>query len=230
MKKLAVVLFLFAGTLAHAQMQQNMQPQVTVTGEGKIKVTPDEAVITIGVENIGADATEVKKKNDVAIEAIIKYLKNAKVPATDYQTQRVSLNRNYDYEKKKYTSFVATQTIVIKLKDLTKYDALMMGVVDAGANTIQGVEFKTSKLAQYESEARKAAVLQARVKADDYVTALGQKAGKAIVINENSQTYYPVMHTMNMKAEMSADIPRETLAIGEIEVTANVNVSFKILD
>lgn len=229
MKKIAAVLLVVISSAMSAQVMP-MQPQITVQGEGKIKVVPDNAVITVGVENTGADAAEVKKKNDQAIDAIIKYLKSAKLPAEDYQTQRVSLNRNYDYTKKKYVSYVATQTMTIKLKDLSKYDALMMGVVDAGANNIQGVEFKTSKLAQYESEARKAAVANARAKAADYASGLGQKAGKAIMINENSQTFYPVpmMGRMNLKAEMSADMPRETLAIGEIEVIANVNVSFAL--
>ena len=226
MKKIALVLVVLISGLANAQMTEKMQPQINVSGEGKIKVTPDQATITIGVENMGSDANDVKKKNDAAIDAILKYLKSSGVPAADYQTKRVSLNRNYDYDKKKY-SFVAQQTIVINLKDLSKYDALMMGVVDAGANNIQGVEFRTSKLAQYESEARTKAVQQARLKANDYAAALGQKAGKAIVVTDNTQTYYPMMERANMSLQAkAADMPRETLALGEIEVTANVNISF----
>jgi uncharacterized protein YggE len=137
---------------------------------------------------------------------------------------------NYDYNKKKYT-FTANQTIVIHLRDLSKYDAMMMGLVDAGANDIQGVEFRTSKLEQYESEARTKAVQQARAKANDYAAALGQKAGKALVVSDNSQTYYPIMRNQMamVKAEsMDAGMPRETLAVGEIEVTANVTISFAL--
>jgi uncharacterized protein YggE len=228
MKKIALVLVVLISGLANAQVvTERMQPQINVSGEGKVKVTPDQAVITIGVENTGADAATVKKKNDTAIDGILKYLKSSGIPAADYQTKRVYLNRNYDYDKKKY-NYVAQQTIVINLKDLSKYDTLMMGVVDAGANTINGVEFKTSKLAQYESEARTKAIQQARLKANDYAAALGQKAGKAIVVTDNTQTYYPVaMQSMRMEAK-SADMPRETLAVGEIEVTANVTVSFAL--
>ena len=168
MKKIALVIFVFITALAGAQtVNQNQSPQVNVSGEGKIMVMPDQATITIGVENIGADATEVKKKNDATIEAVIKYLKSINLPAADYQTQRVYLHRNYDYTKKKY-SYVASQSIVINLKDLSKYDAMMMGLVDAGVNNIQGVEFKTSKLAQYESEARVKAVENARKKAQEF--------------------------------------------------------------
>jgi len=230
MKRIALVLFAAVTTMAGAQtLEKNQVPQINVAGEGRVYVIPDEAVITIGVENIGSDANDVKKKNDVAIDAIIKYLKNtAKLPEKDYQTKRVSLNRNYDYDKKKY-SYVASQTITVHLKDLTKYDALMMGVVDAGANNIQGVDFRTSKQAQYESEARVLAVQQAKKKADDYAKALNQKAGKAILVTDNTQTYYPAPMMMREQFK-SADMAgaKETLAVGEIVVTANVNISYEL--
>lgn len=233
MKKIALFLAVLATGFATAQVTQDnrviMQPQINVSGEGKVKVTPDEAVVTVGVTNVGADANQVKKDNDKAVEAIIKYLKSINMPAKDYQTRNVYLHRNYDYNKKKY-SFTANQTIVIHLRDLSKYDAMMMGLVDAGANDIQGVEFKTSKLAQYESEARTKAVQEARAKANDYAAALGQKAGKALVVSDNSQTYYPIMRNKAYATaeSMDAGMPRETLAVGEIEVTANVTISFAL--
>lgn len=228
MKKIALLLVVLISGLANAQVTEKMQPQINVSGEGKVKVMPDEAVVTVGVTNVGADAASVKKDNDKVAEAIIKYLKGSGIAAKDYQTKNVSLHRNYDYNKKKY-NFTASQTIVINLRDLSKYDALMMGLVDAGANNIQGVEFKTSKLAQYETEARTKAIQQARQKANDYAAALGQKAGKALVVSDSGQTYYPVMAMKNYAmAEMAADAPRETLAIGEIEVIANVTVSFSL--
>ena len=230
MKKIALVVFVFVTTLASAQVtQQNQQPQINVSGEGKIMVTPDRADITIGVENTGADAADVKKKNDATVDAVIKYLKSIKLPSEDYQTQRVNLNRNYDYNKKKY-SYVASQTIVIHLKDISKYDAMMMGLVDAGVNNIEGVQFKTSKQAQYESEARVKAIEQAKQKANDYAGALGQKVGKAITVTDNTQSYYPqvMMRSMKFEDASAADMPKETLAIGEITITANVNISFEL--
>jgi uncharacterized protein YggE len=51
------------------------------------------------------------------------------VAPADYKTQRVSLNPQYDYEKKKH-NYNATQTIEILLRDLSKYDELMEGLVD----------------------------------------------------------------------------------------------------
>ena len=230
MKRIVLAaVMVFVSAFAGAQIQQNQPPQINVTGEGKVMVMPDQATISIGVENLGAEASEVKKKNDATVDAIIKYLKSIKLPESDYQTQRVNLNRNYDYTKKKY-NYVASQTIVINLKDLSKYDAMMIGLVDAGVNTIHGVEFKTSKLVQYQTEARAKAVEDAKKKATDYTNALGQKAGKAILVTDNTQAYYPqnMMRAMKFDGAAEAANMQETLAVGEITVTANVNISFEL--
>lgn len=228
MKKIFLALVFTATTaLGFAQVQQNTPPQINVSGEGKIKVVPDEAVISLGVTNTGSDANSVKKANDAAIDAILKYLKGQKLDPKDIQTERVSLNR-YETEKKKY-QYTASQTISINLRDLSKYDALIMGVMDAGANTINGVTFKTSKEEQYKSEARAKAVADARKKADDYSKALGQKLGKALMVTDNSQTYYPVLRAASYKSAMAdAESVRETLAPGEIDITANVNINYAL--
>ena len=104
----------------------------------------------------------------------------------------------------------------------------MEGLVDQGINRIDNVTFQSSKLAQYQSEARKLAMKEAKLKAEDYVSVLGQKVGKAMTISDNSQTYYPQPMYAAMKAvAMDREAaPRETLAIGEINITANVSVSF----
>ncbi|GGA74238.1 SIMPL domain-containing protein [Flavobacterium palustre] len=213
-------------TLSYGQEIKQI-PQITVSGEGKVKVVPDQATITATVETKGNVAKEVKKINDEQMDAVLKLIKKMNLAPSDYRTQRVALNPQYDYEKKK-TTYNATQTIEIIVRDLNKYDELMEGLVSQGINRIDNVVFQSSKLAQYESDARKLAMKEAKHKAEDYVSVLGQKIGKAITINDNSQTYYPqpVFATMR-KMEMSdGAAPRETLAVGEITITANVSVNF----
>ncbi|HEX8269162.1 MAG TPA: SIMPL domain-containing protein [Flavobacterium sp.] len=202
-------------------------PQISVSGEGKVKVAPDQATISVSVETRGADATQVKKENDQAVEKVIQFIRKSNVPKEDVQTQRVGLNPQYDYGKKKYTH-VAVQTIEILLKDLSKYDALMGGLVESGINRINKVEFGSSKLAMHQAAARKLAIQEAKGKAEDYVSVIGQKVGKAYMINDNSQIYYPqpMMYDMAKAGGVATEETRETLAIGEINITANVTVSF----
>ena len=80
-----------------------------------------------------------------------------------------------------------------------------------------------------QKEARKNAILNAKQKATDYVSVLGQKVGKALLITDNSQAYMPQpMYKGNMMA-MAADAlggRQETLAVGEMEINTNVSVTF----
>lgn len=222
-----ILVTLFALT-AQAQEHKPQVPQISVTGEGKIKVTPDQAVISIGFQNTGKDAKEVKTLNDEVVDKVIKFLKKTGISASDYKTTNVSLYKNYDYEKKKY-NFQASQSLTVTLKDLSKYDELMMGLNDAGVNSISGVEFKSSKMEDHEREARKKAILDAKQKAQDYVSVLGQKVGKALLITDNSQVYVPQpMFKGYAMAANAEDAPRETLAVGELEVNTNVSVTFAL--
>ena len=226
MKKALLILSILFISMSYGQEVKQV-PQINVSGEGKVKVIPDQATITVTVETKGNNAKDVKKQNDEKIDAVLKFIKKMNVAPADYKTQRVSLNPQYDYEKKKH-NYNATQTIEILLRDLSKYDELMEGLVDQGINRIDAVTFQSSKLAQYQSEARKLAMKEAKMKAEDYVSVLGQKVGRAMTISDNTQTYYPQPVYAAMKSMESNDTaqPRETLAAGEINITANVTVSF----
>ena len=226
MKKALLILSVLFISMSYGQEVKQV-PQINVSGEGKVKVIPDQATIAVTVETKGNNAKDVKKQNDEKIDAVLKFIKKMNLAPADYKTQRVSLNPQYDYEKKKH-SYNATQTIEILLRDLSKYDELMEGLVNEGINRIDNVTFQSSKLAQYQSEARKLAMKEAKLKAEDYVSVLGQKVGRAMTISDNSQTYYPqpMYAAMKTMERSDADTPRETLAVGEINITANVSVSF----
>lgn len=227
MKRVIVFLSVMFMTLSYGQEIKQV-PQISVSGEGKVKVIPDQATVSVSVETKGNVAKEVKKENDEKIDAVLKLIKKMNLAPADYRTQRVSLNPQYDYEKKK-TSYNATQTIEITVRDLNKYDELMEGLVNQGVNRIDNVLFQSSKLAQYESDARKLAMKDAKHKAEDYVSVLGQKVGRAMTITDNTQSYTPqpvYARFKTMSAMESDSAQRETLAVGEITIIANVSVNF----
>jgi uncharacterized protein YggE len=225
MKKALLLLTLLFMTLSYAQEIKQV-PQISVAGEGKVKVVPDQATITATVQTKGNNAKDIKKENDQQMEAVLKIIKKMNLAPADYRTQRVSLNPIFDYEKKK-TTYNAIQTVEILLRDLSQYDALMEGLVEEGINRIDNVVFQSSKLAQHQSEARKLAIKDAKLKAEDYVSVLGQKVGKAMTISDNSQNYQPqTVYAMKTMAMDESAVTRETLATGEITITANVSVSF----
>lgn len=229
MKKSILILSILFVSILNAQEQKIVTPMITVSGEGKVKVIPDQVSIIVGAENIGKDAQEVKKKNDETIASIIKTIKKFNIASTDYQLTNVNLHRNYDYDTKKY-NYSSSQAVTVLLKDMKIYDEFMMSINESGVNTISGLEFKSSKMEIYEKEARKKAMLNAKQKAEDYVSVLNQKVGKALVISDNSTVNYPQPILYRAKSmSMESDAAPETMAAGEISIDANVQVSF-VLD
>jgi uncharacterized protein YggE len=63
MKKAVLILSMLFMSMSYAQEMKQV-PQISVTGEGKIKVVPDQVTITATVETKGNNAKDVKKEND----------------------------------------------------------------------------------------------------------------------------------------------------------------------
>ena len=225
MKAILILAITAMTSMAHAQQ---IQPTVSVTGEGKIIAVPDEVTIRMGVQTEGKDAKTVKSENDASVDKVLDYLLKMNIPQNQVQTEYVNLNKNFDYNTKTY-NYQASQTISVKLKDLSKYDKVMSGLVSSGINTINGVEFSSSKMEAYEAQARKKAVADAKEKAKEYAGVLGQNIGKALMIAEQG-TSAPQPQPMYKVAMAEMDSTQRTLAPGELTITSKIQVSFELLD
>lgn len=227
MKKIILLLVLVAFASSFAQESQN-PALVTVMGEGKLKIVPDQVAISIAIESKGTDTKTVKEQNDSKTAAVLKGIKKWGLAPADVQTQRVSLNPAFDYESKK-TFIHASQSITLLLRDLNKYDALMTELVSAGITTISSVEFQSSQQAKLQSSVRKLAMQNALEKAQDYLSVVGQKVGKVQSISDTSVSVTPQPLFHNKMMAMQADgAARETLAAGELELSVQIQVSFGI--
>ena len=228
MKAVLLCIFSIVAFTLQAQQVSPAVPMAMVQGEGVIKVAPDAVLIRSRIEHEGQDPQEVKEQNDSVVNNIIKYLKQQGIPAENVQTEYINLNKNYNYDNKTY-SYVANQAISIKLEDLEDYEEIMTGLLDVGLNRIDGVEFKTSELEKHQTEARKKAVINARQKAQEYATALGQKIGKAVIITEIEGNNYPPMYRVKEMSASADGATEETIAPGEIEIKAKISVGFELL-
>lgn len=229
MKKLIVLLSLL-GLLTDVGFAQEIKsPNISVLGEGKIKVTPDQVKFTVAIENTGKSATEVKKLNDETIKKAMSVIKKFQIAASDYKTTQVYFSRYQDTKTKK-EMYRAYQSMEILVKKWSDYDAITNELMQAGMNNLQQVEFLSSQMETLKSDARKAAMRDALQKAKDYLEVLGHKVGKPIQIVDQFSSYYPPPRYKNvmMAMEMETDAVQETLAPGEIEIKAQVQVYFGI--
>lgn len=225
MKKVIVALAILTGFMANAQ---SPVPGVTVSGEGTVYVNPDQVVVNFGVENKGDFVKEVKSQTETAVDKILKFLDKAGIESKDIQTQYVRLNKVYDYQTKVY-EYSSSQSISVKIVDIEKYEEIITGLMEAGVNQISNVTFGSSKVEEYETQARIKAVQNAKKKASEYAEALGQKIGKAMIITDaqNTRVFTP---RLAFKVQTEADVSDEKdfLAPGQLAVSANVRVTFTL--
>ena len=227
MKKTILFLALVLFANSFAQESQN-QALVTVMGEGKLKIVPDQVSIQIAIETKGIEIKSVKEQNDNKTAAVLKSIKKWGLAPADVQTQRVSVNPAYDYESKK-TFIHANQSITLLLRDLSKYDALVTDLVSAGITTISSVEFQSSQQAKLQSSVRKLAMQNAVAKAQDYLSVVGQKVGKVQSISDTNVSSAPQpFYNTKMMAMQADGATRETLAAGELELSVQIQVNFVI--
>jgi len=223
MKTINTILILLFSAIMMAQ--NNPQPTVDVKGEGIVRVVPDEVTVNVRVENTGKNAKELKSLNDGIVNDVLATIKRMGVEPKDVQTEYVRLSKNYEHNTKTY-NYSANQSISIKIRDLKKYESLMNGLMDSGINRIDGISFSSSNKTKLESQARKKAIENAKMKAQEYAGVLDQKIGKAVSISEFNGTTnpQPMYRSMAMQSDTSGG--QETIAPGEMEIRVNVNVSF----
>jgi hypothetical protein len=232
MKKLAVVAVVcFGFCLAQGQAPCAPPKVVKTTGTAEVKITPDRAVIRIGVERQSATAKSAKATVDNISRKILAALKAASIGDKDIQTAYLDLQPTSYYEKHvRINNFTATQSLSVTIGDLSHLDNVMDAVMSAGANHIDGIEYQSTELRKYRDQARDEATKAAKEKAVALAQALGNQVGKTYAIEEVQQwgEYSYGGLAANVALERTRGSAPST-APGQLTVTASVIVSFDLL-
>ena len=213
---------------------------ITVTGDAEVRVVPDEVILTLGIETWDKNLNTAKQQNDTRAGAVINTIQRFGVAPRHIQTGHISVQPVYDdYSHLGLDGYFVRKTITVTLKDLAKFEDLLTAVIDAGANNVHGIQFRTTQLRQHRDNARQLAVQAASEKAVAMAAVLDQKVGRPRTINENSTDWWSSysdwwggrggMMTQNVIQEVgNSSFTEETLAPGQITVRAQVSVSFEL--
>lgn len=229
-----LMLLLFVCTVLQAQaQQQQLPPLVSVSGVGEVRVPPTEVVVNIGVETRGNTLDAARTETDKKAAAIIQYLKKQGVDAKDIQTSYVTLQPMYsggEYNRTLPHGYMAQKNMSVTIKKLNKFDEILSGLYQAGANHVHGVQFQVGDIEKLKAEARKKAVANAKQKATALTEELNAKVGRVYAIQEggNSGGPRPMYKAMMMESAAMDDAGGPSIAGGEVVITANVDVSFVI--
>lgn len=171
---------------------KNQKPAntISVSGEGKITVSPDMATVNIGVLTQGNGAQDVKDKNNTKINQITDFIKKQGIDPKDIATSQFNFYPTQDWSGgvAKITGYQGNQTVTVKVRNVDKdqktLESILDGVVNNGANEIQGVNFSLSDPKAVQQQAREQAIDNARQKAGGLAQKAGLNLGKIVSISE----------------------------------------------
>lgn len=203
---------------------------LTVTGSGMAYLTPDIAYVNLGVHSEGANAAETVADNNAQTAKILDALKAFGIAEKDIQTVNFSIypQQQYDTEGKPTGElrYVVDNTVYVTVRDLAKVGDLLDAAVKAGANNVYGIQFDVADKSKAMSEARKAAIANARSIAEELAVVAGVSLGDVQTINVYGGSAPFVVQAKMVEASYAADsVPVQP---GQLTITVEVNIVYEI--
>ncbi|MBI4133403.1 SIMPL domain-containing protein, partial [Candidatus Uhrbacteria bacterium] len=161
---------------------------IAIEGVGKVTATPNIATATLGLQTTKADVPSAQRENTEKMNRFIDELKRLSIAAEDIQTVAYSIYPQYRYDNETNRSvidaYVVSQSVQVKIRDLTKISTVLGAAGEAGMNQVSGVSFTIDDPEVLEAEARQEALALAQVKARELARALGVRLGEVVGFTE----------------------------------------------
>ena len=224
-------LALLAASAAHAEGPPAGPRPATITlqAAGEVRMAPDVATIQLGVTatapTAGAAAAEEARRMTQVLAAL-----NARgLSGRDVQTAQLSLQPQYAYaqnEAPRLTGYQATNSVVVRVRDLKRLGAAVDAATGAGADTVGGIAFGLDDPSKAEDEARVKAVTALEARAGLYARAAHLKITRLASLSE-SGGYAPPEPRPMMRMAMAAKSDSTPVEAGEVAVRVEVSAVYE---
>ncbi|MBW2692834.1 MAG: SIMPL domain-containing protein [Deltaproteobacteria bacterium] len=209
------------------------QAGISVSGHGSVVVVPDIAVLTLGVEVIAPTVAAARSKVAGAMKAVRSSLDANDIGGDDIKTLSFNIQPQYQHrrdEQREITGYTVSNRVSVKVRDLDTVSTVLDDATEAGGDAarINGISFAVDEPEQYESDARKAAVEDARKRAEELAALAGVKLGKVRSITESSASMPFAERGYGGVMLQSAAAPRTPISPGETEISLSVSIVYRI--
>jgi uncharacterized protein YggE len=192
---------------------------ITVSGSGAVSGTPSSATFSFGVDTRAASAKAALATNAREMRQVIAAVKSA--GGRQVGTQSVSVSQSVD-QNGTPNGFAASNAVSATV-DIDRAGALIDAAVDAGANQVNGPSMSVADQSSLYRQALKAAVADARLRAETLAAAAGRSLGKVTTVVEGGGDAPVPMYSKAMASD--AGTPIEA---GSQETNASVTVTFAL--
>lgn len=201
---------------------------VTVSGLGEVRVKPDIARLTLGVQTQNRDARRAASFSAIRAGRIIAAVRATGVAARDIQTTSYYLSPQYQYNnrtgKQTFIGYEVSNEVRVTVRAVSNAGRVLDAAIRAGANTSSGVSFDLNDRNTARDAALRLAAADASRKARVMATAFGLGAIRLLSVNE-SNTDAPsnvgsVSSAVTLRAAPTPVNP------GEITVSASISATY----
>ncbi len=224
-----------AQTAAPESSGQSVARTITVVGRGEVKVKPEVANTTVGVEALAPTVDAAMEDAQARMDAVLAALKKLGIADKDIQTSNFSINfersqtsvpESTKTESTQPAGFYRVSNMVsITIRDLEQVAAVLDAAVKAGANNVWGITFGLDDTDALEVQAREAAVEDARARAESLAKLTGVTVGDVIAVSEVIGNVPGVMYSAAEGRGGGGGTPVEP---GEVSFTTQVQIVYAI--
>jgi len=208
-----------------AQEATSPVPQIVTTGVGEATVIPDRAAVTFAVETMAQTAAAAGSANARLQSAVIAALRARGILAEHITTSgySVSANERYDSGQRRVVGYIARNALVVDVQDVATVGSIIDAALGAGANSVGGLRYYSTRLETIRRSALESAVAHARADAEIMARAAGGSLGGPLEIAQVSDGGFPRSAMMDQVVLTAAPEAAPTpVVVGEQKVTVRV--------
>ncbi len=251
-----VVIVFFLVTIQQKREMGFIGNQISFTGEGKISEKPELAIAEFAIMTSGKTAKIAQDANTARSKKVYDFLKQQGIEEKDIKTTYYNLSEQYasspipypralppsvyseiqiapdiapyPISEPKIIGYQVNQSYEVKIRDLEKVSAVVDGLVSAGANNVQNVRFDFEDRDKFLTEAREAAIEDAKEKAEELEEQLDIRLGRIINYYDNSGGFGYGKGYAQFSGEEGYGGGGPVLPPGENELTVQVTLTYQI--
>ncbi len=203
---------------------------ISVTGEGRVAVEPDQVLLTLGIESQEATVELARQRAAEAMDRVLAALKAQGVAERDIQTRRLSIapvERADRDGRLRREGYRVTNNVLARLRTVDRAGAVVDAVAAAGGDLtrVQGIQFTIENPESAREQAREKAMVDARARAQQVARGMGVSLGPLRHFSEGAVS---IPRPLTLQVREAAAAPQTPISAGEQEVVVTVSVVYAI--
>lgn len=164
-------------------LQQTIQHPhgISTFGTCVVRVDPDYATIEFTVMRVEPTPEDAARSVRGTSQALQRSIKASGVPERKIRTSHLELDALSDAGATRYRAEIRFN---VTIDEVEAVDTIVVTALKSGANRVDDITYRTSRLREARAEARQGAFLAGLKKAEMYAEAAGVKVGRTIHIEE----------------------------------------------